>query len=215
MPVLVGDTDPDGDDLTVASATDPAHGTTSVRADGTVRYTPDAGFSGSDSFDYTVEDGNGGSDTASVTVTVFEDCDLDTPDDTFDGTALDECRWNGIVAEDATKYRVADGRLVLTTTPGEIYQTGTAKSNLVLQSPDHAGTDWTIEAAADVTGLDGGYSQAGLMAYGDDANYVKIVAISDDGQHGSEPVRAAVRGQQRDRRNRHLSPRSRCRPART
>jgi len=113
---------------------------------------------------------------------VFEDCDLDTPDDTFDGTALDDCRWNGIVAEDATKYRVADGRLFLTTTPGEIYQTGTAKSNLVLQSPDHAGADWTIEAAADVTGLDGGYSQAGLMAYGDDANYVKIVAISDDGR---------------------------------
>ena len=193
VPVLVGDTDPDGDDLTVASATDPAHGTTSVRADGTVRYTPDAGFSGSDSFDYTVEDGNGGSDTASVTVTVFEDCDLDTPDDTFDGTALDECRWNGIVAEDATKYRVADGRLVLTTTPGEIYQTGTAKSNLVLQSPDHAGTDWTIEAAADVTGLDGGYSQAGLMAYGDDANYVKIVAISD--QDRTAPNRFELRSE--------------------
>ncbi len=75
---------------------------------------------------------------------------------------------------------MADGRLHLTTTPGEIYQTGTAKSNLVLQSPDHAGTDWSIEAAADVTGLDGGYSQAGLLAYADDANYVKIVAISDD-----------------------------------
>ncbi|HYH72722.1 MAG TPA: Ig-like domain-containing protein, partial [Nocardioides sp.] len=182
VPVLLGDTDPDGDDLTVASATDPAHGTAEVRADGTVRYTPDAGFSGSDSFDYTVEDGNGGSDTASVTVTVFEDCDLDTPDDTFDGTALDECRWNGIVAEDATNYRVADGRLHLTTTTGEIYQGGTGKSNLVLQSPDHAGTDWTIETVADVTGLVGGWSQAGLMAYGDDANYVKLVAISDDGQ---------------------------------
>ena len=193
VPVLAGDTDPDGDTLTVASATDPAHGTTAVNADRTVRYTPDAGFSGSDTFDYTVEDGNGGSDTASVTVTVFEDCGLESADDAFDGTTLDECRWNAIVAEDPTTYRVADGSLYITTTPGEIYQAGTNKSNLVLQSPDHAGADWTVETVADVTGLDGGWSQAGLMAYGDDANYVKLVAISDDGR--SAPNRFELRSE--------------------
>ncbi|WP_210437764.1 ThuA domain-containing protein [Nocardioides xinjiangensis] len=193
VPVLVGDTDPDGDDLTVASATDPAHGTTAVNDDGTVRYTPDAGFSGADSFSYTVEDGNGGSDIASVAVTVFEDCDLESPDDTFEGAALDDCRWNAIVAEDPDLLEVADGRLHLTTTTGEIYQSGTSKSNLVLQSPDHAGTDWTIETVADVRGLDGGWSQAGLMAYGDDANYVKLVSISDDGR--SAPNRFELRSE--------------------
>ncbi|MCD4523371.1 ThuA domain-containing protein [Nocardioides sp. cx-173] len=71
VPVLSGDTDPDGDDLTVTGATDPAHGTTAVNPDGTVAYTPDAGYTGTDTFDYTVSDGEG-SDTGTVTVTVTE-----------------------------------------------------------------------------------------------------------------------------------------------
>ncbi|MFB9315717.1 ThuA domain-containing protein [Nocardioides plantarum] len=192
VPVLVGDTDPDGDDLTVTDATDPSHGTTKVNDDGTVRYTPADGFTGTDSFDYTVSDGEA-TDTATVTVKVTEACDLTTPDDTFESTALDPCRWNAIVAEDPDKYRVADGRLLLTTTPGEIYLGGTGKSNLVLQSADHAGADWAIETAADVTGLDGGYSQAGLMAYGDDANYVKVVVIADDGR--TAPNRVELRSE--------------------
>jgi PKD repeat protein/type 1 glutamine amidotransferase len=191
--VLAGDTDPDSDILTVESVTPPGDGTATINANGTVRYTPDAGFVGTDTFDYTVTDGNGGSDTGTVTVTVTEACDLETPDDTFEGSSLDTCRWNAIVADDATKRRVADGRLVLTTTPGEIYQGGTGKSNLVMQSADHAGEDWVIETHADVTKLDGGYSQAGLMAYGDDANYVKIVVISDDGR--SAPNRVELRSE--------------------
>ncbi len=192
VPVLVGDTDPDGDTLSVESATDPAHGTTAVNAAGTVTYTPDAGYTGTDAFDYTVTDGEL-TDTATVTVTVTEACDLATPDDTFEATALDRCRWNAIVAEDPTTYRVADGRLFVTTTPGEIYQGGTGKSNLVLQSADHAGADWTIETVADVGNLDGSYSQAGVMVYGDDANYVKIVAISD--QDRTSPNRFELRSE--------------------
>ncbi|WP_139984516.1 ThuA domain-containing protein [Nocardioides litoris] len=176
--VLANDTDPDGDDLTVDSATDPAHGTTAVGTDGTVRYTPDAGWTGTDTFTYTVGDGEL-TDTATVTVRTSAPCGPTSADDAFDGAELDRCRWDAIVAEDATKYRVADGRLYLTTTRGEIYQTGTGKTNLVLQSAGRAGEDWSMEATADVSGLDGSYSQAGLMAYGDDANYVKIVAISD------------------------------------
>ncbi|NPC44116.1 ThuA domain-containing protein [Nocardioides sp. zg-1230] len=186
--VLTGDTDPDGDALTVESVTPPGDGTAVVNDDKTIRYTPDAAFAGTDTFGYTVTDGNGGSDTGTVTVTVTEDCGLETPDDTFEGTSLDTCRWNAIVADDPTKRRVADGRLFLTTTAGEIYQTGTGKSNLVLQSADHAGEDWTLETHADVSTLDGGYSQAGLMAYADDANYVKLVVISDDGRQAPNRV---------------------------
>ena len=115
--------------------TTPGDGTATINANGTVRYTPDAGFVGTDTFDYTVSDGNGGSDTGTVTVTVNAACELETPDDAFEGTSLDTCRWNAIVADDATKRRVADGRLFLTTTPGEIYQGGTGKSNLVMSRP--------------------------------------------------------------------------------
>ena len=70
--VLANDRDPDGDPLTVTSADDGAHGRVTVGRDGTVRYTPDAGFSGADRFSYTVGDGRGGESTASVAVTVAE-----------------------------------------------------------------------------------------------------------------------------------------------
>ena len=68
--VLANDTDPDGDALTVEEVGVPANGTTSINPDGTVRYVPDEGFSGVDTFTYTVGDGHGGADVATVTVDV-------------------------------------------------------------------------------------------------------------------------------------------------
>jgi Tol biopolymer transport system component len=67
--VLDNDSDADGDILTVASVTQPGHGTATL-SNGVVRYTPTGTFSGTDSFNYTVSDGRGGTDTATVTVTV-------------------------------------------------------------------------------------------------------------------------------------------------
>ncbi len=69
--VLTNDTDSDGDALAVVSITDPANGTAVINTDGTVTYTPAADFNGTDSFDYTITDGNGGTDTATVTVTIL------------------------------------------------------------------------------------------------------------------------------------------------
>jgi subtilisin family serine protease len=68
--VLANDTDPNGDTPSVTGATDPANGTTAIEPDGTVRYTPDPDYVGTDTFDYTVGDGTGNSDTGSVAVTV-------------------------------------------------------------------------------------------------------------------------------------------------
>lgn len=68
--VLANDSDPDGDPLTVTAVTDPASGGAVRNADGTVTYTPDPGFGGGDSFEYTITDGTGGSDSATVFVTV-------------------------------------------------------------------------------------------------------------------------------------------------
>lgn len=61
--------DPDGDPLTY-TVTAPAHGTATVTGS-TAKYTPAAGYVGSDSFTYKVADGKGGtaSNTVSVTVT--------------------------------------------------------------------------------------------------------------------------------------------------
>ena len=68
--VLGNDGDADGDALTLATVSAPAHGTATANADGTILYTPAGNYSGADSFSYTINDGQGGSATAMVTVTV-------------------------------------------------------------------------------------------------------------------------------------------------
>ena len=68
--VLDNDTDVDEDTLLVTIAVDPSDGAVEVNEDGTIAYTPDENFFGEDSFTYQVDDGNGGTDTAVVTVTV-------------------------------------------------------------------------------------------------------------------------------------------------
>ncbi len=62
--------DPDGDALTLVGLSDPAHGTTTFSPDGTWSYTPDADYSGPDSFTYTVADEDGLEATGTVTVRV-------------------------------------------------------------------------------------------------------------------------------------------------
>ena len=65
--VLANDSDPDGDTVAVASLTMPSNGVASLNADGTITYTPNAGYTGIDTFTYTIEDGNGGTATVRIT----------------------------------------------------------------------------------------------------------------------------------------------------
>jgi VCBS repeat-containing protein len=68
--ILANASDPDGDALTTALAQAPAHGRVVLNADGSFTYTPLPDFQGADSFTYMASDGKGGSDNASVTITV-------------------------------------------------------------------------------------------------------------------------------------------------
>ena len=68
--VVANDSDPDNDPLTVTGASVPAHGTAAVNPDNTVTYTPATGYSGPDSFTYTIDDGKGGTASATVAITV-------------------------------------------------------------------------------------------------------------------------------------------------
>jgi hypothetical protein len=68
---LANDTDADGDPLSLAQVSAPAHGA-AVISGARVVYTPTTGYSGVDSFTYTVSDDRGGSDIAAVQVTVRE-----------------------------------------------------------------------------------------------------------------------------------------------
>ncbi|MCA9110827.1 MAG: tandem-95 repeat protein, partial [Planctomycetaceae bacterium] len=68
--VLANDADVDGDSLSAAVETGPAHGTLMLNGDGSFTYTPDADFSGMDSFTYRASDGQGGSAVATVHILV-------------------------------------------------------------------------------------------------------------------------------------------------
>ena len=69
--VLANDTDGNEDDLTFFSLTDPPHGTVAITQNGqAIRYTPDGNYNGDDEFTYTIEDGRGATDEATVFVTV-------------------------------------------------------------------------------------------------------------------------------------------------
>lgn len=70
LDVLANDSDPDQDMLKIISVTLPGHGSASISGN-RISYTPVAGFTGQDSFSYTVADDKGASSTAQVTVTVM------------------------------------------------------------------------------------------------------------------------------------------------
>ena len=63
------DSDPDGDRLSIVSVQAAVHGTV-VLDGGNVVFTPDANYNGAASFSYTLSDGRGGTDTATVSLTV-------------------------------------------------------------------------------------------------------------------------------------------------
>jgi hypothetical protein len=56
--------------LAISAVGKPGHGKAVANPDGTITYTPAAGYSGSDTFTYAVRNGLGGTDSASVIVTI-------------------------------------------------------------------------------------------------------------------------------------------------
>lgn len=105
--VLANDTVQNGRTLSIVAYTQPANGTVSSNANQTLRYTPRTNFLGSDSFNYTISDGTGGTNIAVVTVTVLAVNHPPTPQSYAFTTAEDSpvsFAWNN--------DRDADGDLV-------------------------------------------------------------------------------------------------------
>jgi hypothetical protein len=106
-------TDVDGDAVTYARTTPPQHGSVAVAPDGRYTYTPNADYHGSDSFGFSVSDGQGGvaGHTASVTVAAIVDEII--------GTALDDhlldtsgdARLYGLAGNDRLQGGSGDDRL--------------------------------------------------------------------------------------------------------
>jgi hypothetical protein len=70
VPIVVtaNDYDPDGEAIALSSVAGAQHGTVDLASATTVSYQPEPGFVGLDQFDYTIVDGNGTEDTATVTI---------------------------------------------------------------------------------------------------------------------------------------------------
>jgi cytochrome c len=101
-----------------------------------------------------------------------------SPNDEFDGSSVDGCRWGTVVRPDPAHERVTGGNLEIDTSNGDIYTTpNSGPTNFTLQNPP-AG-DWTVETKVDGSAFNQAYHQGGLMVYVDDANYVKFDYITD------------------------------------
>ncbi|MBA4264331.1 MAG: hypothetical protein C0453_04555, partial [Comamonadaceae bacterium] len=191
IPVLGNDSDPEGDPLTVSeidgqpsvvgtpvTLTD-GSGTVTLNLDGTLTFVPTPDYNGPVSFTYEVEDGNGGSDTATVTGTVNPV--NDPPEAVDDGpftTSANEPLTGNVLGNDSDP----DGDpLTVTafTVAGDptVYPAGTTASmpgvgTLVIQ-PDGG---FTFVPATDYVGpvpsatytvSDGGAADTAVLSFGD------------------------------------------------
>ena len=68
VPVTANDYDPDGEAIAVSSVGVPGHGSVDIGTATTVVYTPEPGYVGIDTFDYTIVDGNGTAAAATVII---------------------------------------------------------------------------------------------------------------------------------------------------
>ena len=112
---LLNDTDADGNALSVVALTQPHHASLDFLSGGWVRYTPDADFTGVDSFNYTASDGHGGRATQVVTIHVSPVNDAPVAQDA--GVTLDTAQATSLtitmpaydVDGDALQFFLVDG----------------------------------------------------------------------------------------------------------
>jgi VCBS repeat-containing protein len=148
---LTNDTDPDGDALSVTTFTQPAHGTAVLNPDGSFTYTPAPYYSGSDSFDYTVDDGNGGTASATVYVTVTHVNHAPAAGNDSATTAEDSPVTIAVLSDDAD----ADGDALTVTGAGPALHGTVATDGTTVTytpDPDFTGTDTFTYAVDDGNG---------------------------------------------------------------
>ena len=136
MDILGNDIDVDGDTLTVTDVNDALKGGTVVLTDGVVTYAPKAGFTGTDSFTYTVSDGTAtATATANITVTAINIAPV-VVDDVITSSILEDSRDAQIdVLSNDTDADVSDTLSVVAITQAEH---GTVKltAGKVFYAPD-------------------------------------------------------------------------------
>ena len=122
----------------------------------------------------TVTDARGAKTTKTleINVTAAENICFSGRSDDFLGTELDTTRWNQSVRVNQS-LTVADGSLNIPLTNSDLYQTTNTTPNVVLQNLPAGAFEVTTKV--NLAGANKGYQQGGLVVYGDDNNYLKLV----------------------------------------
>ncbi|GAA1870076.1 LamG-like jellyroll fold domain-containing protein [Myceligenerans crystallogenes] len=166
--VLANDTDADGDDLTATGAVQPAHGDVVLHADGSFTYTPDAGFSGLDTFTYKVSDGAATSSDTTVRITVEE--------------AQQPVNTAPVARDDA--WSAVGGEPLTLPAPGVLTNDTDADGNVLTATGVTQPANGTVTLAADGSFTytsDAGFSGKDVFTY-----------RADDGQSRSEPATVTI-----------------------
>lgn len=160
LDVLANDSDaPDsGETLSIFSVGAAAHGTTSIFGS-LVRYTPNSGYRGVDTFSYVLRDSNGGQATATVTVTVD---DINNPpvvtDDAYDINRNSQNNNLPVLANDTTLPDVGETlRIVAVTIPNHGGQVSIVNNGATLRytpPSGYSGTELFQYTAADSRGAE-------------------------------------------------------------
>ncbi len=153
--VLNNDSDPESDPLTVNTTplSGPSNGTLTLNSDGTFTYIPNSGFSGPDSFDYEISDGNGGTTTATAFIDVSDPVTgpLDAMDDAV--TTNEETLINIAVMANDDLPTTGAFNIQSTTPPSNgaitVLPNGTIDYT---PNPDFFGTDTFTYTLADASG---------------------------------------------------------------
>ena len=153
--VLFNDTDADHDPLTAVLVGGPAHASSfSLNSDGSFNYTPDANYTGGDSFTYKANDGtlDGNTTTVSLTINPVDDAPVITApgpqtvaEDTnllINGISISDVDANG--AAEQVNLSVAHGSLTLAQTTGLTFITGDGSADAAMS---FTGTLADIDAA--------------------------------------------------------------------
>ena len=175
LPVTLAGTDPEGDTLTFAHDAASVHGGTVTGAGTSVTYTPAADYCGPDSFDFTVDDGNGGADTGTVTVAVT--CVDDAPVVDLNGAAPGN--GNSVLFSEQATHTGGDVLLAADGTITDVDDTGLESLTVTLGNhpdgsaevltADTTGTSITADAYNATTGV--------LLLHGTDtkAHYQQVL----------------------------------------
>jgi CSLREA domain-containing protein len=184
--VLANDTDAENSPLTAILSSDASHGTVVLNANGSFTYTPVAGYSGADSFEYQANDGTSNSNVAVVNITVKAPLTVTKIADTNDGACDTDCSLREAIAAAASGGTIAfdpstfNTPQIITLSEAEGFQGLAINKNLTILAP---GVQLlTVRRASDATANFRIFSLAGNIAV--NLNGMTIAGGNADGAPG-------------------------------